>query len=442
MVSFLKHYIRGGSVKSLWQNGIVMPRFEPLKGDCKTDVLIIGGGIAGLLTAFFLQKRNIDYILVEKNTLCTGVSGNTTAKITFQHGLIYNKLLKKHGLVLAKAYLDANRNALEKYRELSRDIDCDYQEKSNFVYSLNNRPKIEKELEALEKIGYTAKLCEKLPLPFDTVGAVEFKNQAQFHPLKFLSQISEGLNIYENTFVKEMIGNTAVTDGGKIEAKNVVVATHFPFINKHGLYSLKLYQHRSYAIAFENAPDVGGMYVDESKSGMSFRNYSDLLIVGGGDHRTGKQGGNWQELRDFARVKYPNSREKFHWAAQDCMTLDEIPYIGKYSKHTDCLFVASGFNKWGMTGAMAAAEILCDLIEEKDNEFAKLFDPSRNMLTPQLALNGFESVANLLSLSTKRCPHLGCALKWNEAEHSWDCSCHGTRIDEQGRILDNPANGK
>lgn len=222
----------------------------------------------------------------------------------------------------------------------------------------------------------------------------------------------------------------------------MVVATHFPFINKHGLYSLKLYQHRSYAISLENAPDVGGMYVDESKSGMSFRNYSDLLIVGGGDHRTGKQGGNWQELRDFARVKYPNSREKFHWAAQDCMTLDEIPYIGKYSKHTDRLFVASGFNKWGMTGAMAAAEILCDLIEEKDNEFAKLFDPSRNMLTPQLALNGFESVANLLSLSTKRCPHLGCALKWNEAEHSWDCPCHGTRIDEQGRILDNLANGK
>ncbi len=437
-----KHYLRGGSVKSLWQNGIVMPRFEPLNGDCKTDVLIIGGGIAGLLTAYFLHKRNIDYILVEKNTLCTGVSGNTTAKITFQHGLIYHKILKRNGIAAAKAHLDANCNALEKYRELCRDIDCDYQVKDNFVYSLNDSAKIEKELEALSKIGYDASFCRDLPLPFDTVGGVKFPSQAQFHPLKFLSHISQGLNIYENTFVKEMIGNTVVTDYGKIEAKNVVVATHFPFINKHGLYSLKLYQHRSYAIALENAPDVDGMYVDEGKKGMSFRNYEGLLIVGGGDHRTGKQGGNWHELRDFARVKYPNSREKFHWATQDCMSLDEMPYIGRYSKHTDRLFVASGFNKWGMTGAMAAAEIICDLIEEKNNEFASLFDPSRNMLTFQLAKNGFESVTNLLSFSTKRCPHLGCALKWNEAEHSWDCPCHGTRIDEQGRILDNPANGQ
>lgn len=419
-----------------------MPHFEHLQGDCKTDVLIIGGGIAGLLTAYFLHQKNIDCILVEKNTLCSGVSGNTTAKITFQHGLIYHKLVKSSGVDGAKAYLQANRNAFEKYRELCLNIDCDYQVKNNFVYSVDNRQKIEKELEALNEIGYSASLCEKLPLPFDTAGAVEFKNQAQFHPLKFLASISKNLQIFENTFVKEMVGNTAVTDYGKIDAKNVVVATHFPFINKHGGFYLKLYQHRSYALALEKAPDVGGMYVDESKTGLSFRNYGDLLILGGGDHRTGKYGGNWRELRDFARVNYPESKEKFHWAAQDCMSLDEIPYIGKYSKRTQRLFVASGFNKWGMTGAMAAAELLCDLITEKDNDFAHIFDPSRSVFKPQLLVNGFETVTNLLSFSTKRCPHLGCALKWNDAEHSWDCPCHGTRIDEQGKILDNPANGR
>lgn len=419
-----------------------MPRFEPLKGDCKTDVLIIGGGIAGLLTAYFLKERSVDCVLVEKNTLCSGVSGNTTAKITFQHGLCYHKLLKKQGEAVAKAYLEANRNAFEKYRELCRDNDCDYETKDNFVYSLNNGSKIEKELEALGKIGCEASLCKELPLPFETAGAVKISSQAQFHPLKFLRHISSVLNVYENTFVKEISDNTAVTDHGRIEAENVVVATHFPFINKHGLYPLKLYQHRSYAVALAEAPDVNGMYVDESKNGMSFRNSANLLIVGGGDHRTGKRGGSWQELRDFARLNYPGSREQFHWAAQDCMSLDEMPYIGKYSKRTNRLFVASGFNKWGMTGAMAAAEILCDLIEEKDNKFAQIFDPSRNILTPQLALNGFESVTNLLSFSTRRCPHLGCALRWNEAEHSWDCPCHGTRINRQGKILDNPANGK
>lgn len=428
-------------MKSLWQDGNIMPHFGHLNGDCKTDVLIIGGGIAGLLTAYFLHQRNIDYILVEKNTLCSGVTGNTTAKITFQHGLIYQKLVKNIGVDGAKTYLKANQNAFKKYSDLCRKIACDYQVKNNFVYSLDDRRKIEKELDALNKIGYLANFCKNLPLPFDTVGAVEFKNQAQFHPLKFLAHISKNLNIYENTFVKEMIGNTAVTDFGRIEAKNVVVATHFPFINKHGGFSFKLYQHRSYAVALKNAPDVGGMYVDESKKGMSFRNYADCLIVGGGDHRTGKNGGNWQGIRDFVKVNYPESSEKFHWATQDCMSLDDIPYIGKYSKHTKRLFVASGFNKWGMTGAMVAAELLCDMIEEKDNDFAHIFDPSRSVLKPQLLVNGFETVSNLLSFSTKRCPHLGCALKWNDAEHSWDCPCHGTRIDEQGKIIDNPANG-
>lgn len=419
-----------------------MPRFEPLQGDCKTDVLIIGGGIAGILTAYFLQQKNIDYILVEKNTLCSGTTGNTTAKITFQHGLIYHKLLRSKGTHFAKVYLQANRNAFEKYHELCKKIDCDYQMKSNFVYSPDNKKKIEKELAALEKIGYKANYCESLPLPIDTVGAVEFKNQAQFHPLKFLAAISKNLNIYEKTFVKEMIGNTAVTDYGKIEAKNVVVATHYPFINKHGGFYLKLYQHRSYVIALENAAEVDGMYVDESKTGLSFRNYGNLLLLGGGDHRTGKHGGNWREIRDFARVNYPDSREKFYWAAQDCMSLDEVPYIGAYSKHTTRLFVASGFNKWGITGAMVSAQILCDLIAEKNNDFAHIFDPSRSVLRSQLFVNGFETVTNLLSFSTKRCPHLGCALKWNDAEHTWDCPCHGTRIDEQGKILDNPANGK
>lgn len=241
--------------------------------------------------------------------------------------------------------------------------------------------------------------------------------------------------------MREMEGTTAVTDRARISAGKVIVTTHFPMINKHGSYFLKLYQHRSYVTALENAQNVDGMYVDESRTGFSFRNYGDLLLLGGGGHRTGKSGGNWDELRQFAREQYPRATERYFWAAQDCMSLDHIPYIGRYSKNTADLYTASGFNKWGMTGAMLSAVLLSDRICGRHNGFEEAFDPSRSIIRPQLFVNGFESIKNLLTPTKKRCPHLGCALKWNPAEHSWDCACHGSRFDESGKVLDNPANG-
>ncbi len=429
------------SIKSLWQEGTELRKFPSPERDIQTDVLIIGGGITGLLTAFFLEQKGVNYTLVEKGRICSGTTANTTAKITFQHGFIYNKLLRSMGYTAAKTYLTAHKAAFEKYAELCKNTDCDYEIKDNFVYTLNDREKAEKECEALDRIGYRAKFCDGLPLPVKTAGAVCFLNQAQFNPLKFLSAISQNLNILENTSVKEMIGCTAVTDKGKIKAEKVIVTTHFPFINKHGSYSLKLYQHRSYVLALENAQQVSGMYVDESDTGLSFRNYGEYLLLGGGGHRTGKPGGNWKELRDFAELNYPQAKEKYFWAAQDCMSLDGMPYIGNYSKNTPNLYTASGFNKWGMTGAMLSAMILSDTVLDKENRYAELFSPSRSMLKPQLFINGFESVAGLLTVSEKRCPHLGCVLKWNSAEHSWDCPCHGSRFDENGKVLNNPANG-
>lgn len=429
-------------MKSIWQKTTELPSFPVLEGDVKTDVLIIGGGITGILTAHLLKENGVECMLVEKHKICEGTTGHTTAKITFQHGLIYQKILASDGVETAHKYLQANRLAFDKYAQLCGEIDCDYERKNNFVYSVEDRKTLEQEMSALSKIGYNAQLCEKLPLPIKTVGAVMFPEQAQFHPLKFLSVIAQELPIYENTFVKEMRGNTAITDRGTIRAKNVIVTTHFPFINKHGSYFLKLYQHRSYVIALENAQNVDGMYVDESKTGLSFRNYGDYLLFGGGGHRTGKQGGNWTELRQFARRHYPSSTEYCYWAAQDCISLDGMPYIGQYSDRTTRLFTASGFNKWGMTGAMLSAILLCDMVQGKKNEYADVFSPSRSILKPQLFVNGFEAAANMLSITNKRCPHLGCALHWNSAEHSWDCACHGSRFDENGKVLDNPANGK
>lgn len=428
-------------MKSLWNENISRSDFPTMKNDIKTDVLIIGGGIAGIMTAYFLQEKGVPYVLAEKDRICGGTTGNTTAKITFQHGLIYDKILRGEGVEKAKAYLQANCKAFEKYAELCKNIDCDYEIKDNYVYSLNDRKKLENEMNALSKIGYDAVFAERLPLPINVAGAVCFKNQAQFHPLKFLFSIAKDLNIYEHTFVREMIGTTAVTSGGKIHADKVIVTTHFPFINKHGSYFLKLYQHRSYVIALGNAPNVDGMYVDECKTGYSFRNYNNLLLLGGGGHRTGKNGGNWNELRRFKEKYYPNATEKYFWAAQDCISLDSMPYIGRYSKSTPNLYTASGFNKWGMTGAMLSAMLLSDMVCGIRNDFEEVFSPSRNIIKPRLFINGFEAAKNLITPTKKRCPHLGCALKWNPAEHSWDCACHGSRFSENGKVLDNPANG-
>jgi glycine/D-amino acid oxidase-like deaminating enzyme len=428
-------------MKSLWEDTSEQTNFDSLKSNIKTDVLIIGGGMCGILCAYMLERAGADYVLAEAETVCGGITKNTTAKITSQHGLIYDKLLRSFGDEKARQYLNANEAAVLEFYKLCRDIDCGFEEKDAYVYSLDDRRKIEKEVAALKTLGYSAELVESLPLPFPVAGAVRFKNQAQFHPLRFIAEISKGLRIYEDTKVLELVGTKAITNRGIITADKIIVATHFPFINKHGSYFLKMYQHRSYVIALEGAQQVDGMYVDEAMKGMSFRNYGNLLLIGGGDHRTGKKGGNWRELREFAKEHYPDAVERYCWATQDCMTLDGVPYIGPYSAKTHGLFVATGFNKWGMTSSMAAAMILTDMVLDRKNPNAEVFSPSRCILRPQLAVNAFEAVVNLLTPSTKRCPHLGCALKWNALERTWDCPCHGSRFTEDGRLIDNPATG-
>ena len=166
-----------------------------------------------------------------------------------------------------------------------------------------------------------------------------------------------------------------------------------------------------------------------------------MLLLGGGGHRTGKNGGNWSVLEQFAAKYLPDSHEVCRWATQDCMTLDGIPYIGQYSKRTPDFYVATGFNKWGMTSSMAAAKILTDMVMGKNTPYAEVFSPSRSILHPQLLINAYEAMVNLLTISDKCCPHMGCALKWNPQEQSWDCPCHGSRFTHQGKLIDNPSTG-
>ena len=424
---------------SIWTENVTLPGFASLAGDVRTDVLIIGGGLVGILCAHALQEDGVDYALIEADRILHGVTRNTTAKITSQHGLVYHKLLRRFGAEKARQYFRSNEQALERYALMAQNVDCDFQWQDNVVYAADFTDKLVEELGALEELGIPAEFVDHLDLPMKTAGGIRFPNQAQFHPLKFGTAIAKDLKIYENTRAIAFRGNTVHTDRGTITAKKIIVATHFPMNNKHGSYFLKLYQSRSYVLGLENVPGADGMYVDENDRGFSFRNYGELLLLGGGGHRTGKPGGGWKELEDFAKAHYPNARIRGRWATQDCMTLDDLPYIGQYSSRTPDLFVATGFNKWGMTNAMVAADVLRDLVQGRGNACADLFLPSRSILRPQLASNALEAAKSLLTFSKPRCPHMGCALHWNPQEHSWDCPCHGSRFTQTGKLQDNPA---
>ncbi len=426
-------------MESIWQKELIKPDFDTPDGNIKTDVLIIGGGIAGILCAHMLKEAGVDCVIAEAKSICDGVTKNTTAKVTLHHGAIFDKMIRRYGVEAAALYVEANNKALQKYRELAQSIDCDFKDEVSYVYSRTDRDKIKKEVLALKRLGCDVSFAKESELPFEIAGAAVMKGQAQFHPLKFAYSLAKNLNIYENTEVLKLLPDSALTKHGEIKAKKIIVATHFPLLNKYGLYFLKMYQHRSYVLALKNAPLVNGIYVDEAEKGMSFRSYGDMLLLGGGGHRTGKQGGGWQELEDFAAVYYPNASEVCRYAAQDCKTLDDIAYIGNYCKSTPSFYVSTGFNKWGMTTAMVAASILTDLIKGKKNKYSNVFAPNRSILHKQLFINAGESTLGLLTPTAPRCTHLGCALKYNKQEHSWDCACHGSRFTKDGRVIDNPA---
>ena len=426
-------------MNSVWKVSSVLPKFPKLEKNLETDVLIIGGGLCGVLCAYMLKNAGVDYVLLESDRICGKTTENTTAKITTQHGLIYGRIAKSRGLDFARQYYDANNEALNEYKRLCKGIECDFSECDAYIFTQNNEKKLTDEYELLLKLGIEAELLDTLSIPFEVNKAIKFPNQACFNPLKFVSVIAKDLNIYENSRVEELIKTTAKANGHMVKAKRIIVATHFPFINKHGLYYLKLFQHRSYVLALENTHEIKNMYINDTSYGLSLRSYNGLTLLGGEGHRTGKASYGWQGLEKIASRYFPNARIKYRWATQDCMTLDGVPYIGKYSLFSDNLYVATGFNKWGITSSMVAARLLCDLISGKENRYERLFSPSRSILKPQLVVNSAEAIGNLLSFKAKRCPHLGCALVWNKQERSWDCPCHGSRFDEKGHVLDGPA---
>lgn len=427
-------------MKTIWTE-TEMPAFSPLRGEKRTDVLVIGGGLTGLLCAHALKEAGVSCIVCEAGEIGGGVTRGTTAKVTAQHGLCYEKLRARFGTERAAAYLWANLRAVEQYRELAQKIPCAFSDAPAYVYSRTGTDALEQELRALEAMGYHAEFAKTAELPFPTDGAVKFPAQGQLDPMMLLAGLAKGLEIYSHARIVSLHGTHAATEQGRIFADKIIVATHFPFWNLHGSYFLKLYQQRSYVLALENAPLPAGMYIDAAENGLSFRTAKGTLLLGGGGHRTGKQGGGFAELRAFAAQAYPGAREWGAWAVQDCMSLDGLPYIGRYAAQLGRIFVATGYSKWGFTNAMVAANLLTDLVLGRENGLAEVVSPSRSMLHVQLLKNGGEAVRSLLTPTVPRCPHLGCALKWNPQEHSWDCPCHGSRFTQAGKLLDGPATG-
>ncbi len=460
-----------------------------LQGDISTEVAVIGAGLAGVLTAYMLQERGISVVVIEQNQVGSGITKNTTAKITSQHGLIYQKLLRYKGEERAREYARANQMAIQKFEEISSNlnIDCDYEILPNYIYSLKSEQKIRREVEAAKRIGLPATYTRDTTLPFQVKAAVRLDNQAQFHPIKFLEGVAGKLTIYENTKITEIKKDgLIITEQGKVKAKSIVIATHYPFINTPGYYFLRLHQERDYLTALQGWEKgnntLDGMYLDEDKNGFTFRTYQNYLLCGGGYHRTGDNNpiNSYEKIETAVKKWFPEASIKYTWSNQDCITPDGVPYIGRYSARTPNIYVATGFNKWGMSSSMVAAQIISDLIINNESEYQKVYYPRRLMFSgSKVLLKDTGIIAkNLLSehlkiskdklgeiqpnkagiinyngqkygvyrdkedryyFVTTKCPHLGCSLEWNQNELTWDCPCHGSRFDYRGRLISNPA---
>lgn len=441
--------------------------------DIYWDVIVVGAGLAGLLTAYYLQEMGKKVLVLEAKTVASGQTERTTAKITSQHALKYTCLVKDMGRKNASLYAMANEMAIREYeRFISKNrIKCDFKRVPAYLYTLQEKEisKLEEEAKLAKSFGIDAFFTTQTELPFPVKGAVCFRNQAQFSPLEFVKFLSDRLKILEYTKVIKIKGHQVITSDAVFEADKIVMTTHYPILNVPGFYFLRQHQERSYVLALsdfkisdekswnsdtdslENYPikyeKLEGMYYGIDKNGLSLRQAGDYLLLGGSSHRTGENcsGQAYEFLRTAANEHFPGRSESACWAAQDCMPHDGIPFIGKYSMFIPNLYVATGFQKWGMTSSMVAAILLRDEICEIQNPYRNLFSPQRmNIIASFLPLMtdvgvSVKGLTKGLFHKKKRCPHMGCELTWNAEEKSWDCPCHGSRFDINGKLLDNPS---
>ena len=469
-----------------------------LEYDTNADICIIGAGISGITTAYYLTKKGFKTVVIERNEIGHGVTGHTTAKITSQHALIYHYLFKQYGIEFAEKYFKANEKAIKNIEEIiiENNIDCDFERKDNYIYTINeeNIEKIKEEAESLKHININAELVEKSDLKLKIKRGIVFKNQAQFNPLKYITGLVKYIlnnngKIYKNslcTDIKRKDGEYEVwANGHKVYAKYVVLATQYPFLKIPGFYFIKMYQASSYVIGIETKEKLPkDMYLSIDEPNFSFRTAGDILLIGGAGHKTGSKvdyNQTYGVLEKKAKELYPDCKIKYKWSTRDSITLDKIPYIGEYSSLMPNMYVMTGFNKWGMTSSNVAANIIVDKISGAENIYEEIFkstrykpivnkDEMKNMLvdsTKSLILDRVKK-ENIKTNDIKNnsgaiidldgtkvgvykneegkayyikpvCTHLGCILEWNDADKTWDCPCHGSRYDKYGKNIYDPA---
>lgn len=443
-------------------------------------------------------------IIERKENIGIGISGHTTAKITSQHGAIYHYLQNQYGLDFAKKYFLANEEAIFNIENIIKEnnIDCGFEKQSSFLYSTSKDEeiKLKNEFDAVSKINKEAKLRTDVKLPLEITSAIEFPNQAMFNPYKYINALADKItkqdgDIFVNTTCydvdKENDMYVCKTENNNIYAKNVVIATHYPFLNIPGFYFSKIYQSSSYVIAISLEgtkwnKDFDGMYINIEKPIYSFRkvnfNGENLLLLGGGGHKTGEMQEKdigYNSLIEAVKKWFPDCKIKYKWSANDCISLDKIPYIGEFSSLYPNIYVGTGFNKWGMTSSYVAGKIVSDKILEKENKYEDIFKATRtnffvnkgevkNMVTDTLKAQVVDRVKEENNSKPEKeegkiierngekigvyidengktfavkpvCTHLGCILSWNKEDKTWDCPCHGSRFDYTGKQIENPA---
>lgn len=452
---------------SYWVDHTRSPGYPALHEDLTVDVAVVGAGIVGITAGYLLKQEGLKVAVIDRNEIARGVTGYTTAKVTSSHGLIYSQLISTFGEDGARTYGRSNEAGKEKIAELveKHSIDCDLERTDNFVYTEEESSvsSIRDEVDAAKRLGLPASFTDETELPFPIKGALKFTDQAQFDPRKYLVRLADevhgdGSHVFENTVVTGVDeGSPCVvqTDGGVVRAKDVIVATHMPILDR-GLFFTKVHSYRSYAIAGSIEGDVlRGMYISTGGSTRSMRSIPTgdggrALLVGGEGHKTGTDedtGMHYERLERWAEHHFGLESPTHRWATQDNVSIDKVPFVGRLTRGSEHVSTATGFGKWGMTNGTASAMILTDHIVGRPNDWAPLFDSKR--INPMASAKKFiqenAEVAThfvgdrLTHRSNPRCTHLGCVLRKNGAEGTWDCPCHGSRFDANGDVIQGPA---
>lgn len=442
-------------IKSFWANGY--QEFPALEADLDVDTLIVGGGLAGISAAYYLGKRGVKTVVIEAKHLGYGTSGNTTAHISSQHDFTYDRYISYFGQIKAAIIAKANEEAIKEIFKICDEeaIKCELVKTDSYLFTKHpeNCYKLKKEFSAVKNTPIKAYLTSQTGLvPFEYELALVYENQAMFHPMQYLHGLADAcgrnrVRIYENTRAIDFKDNRVLTDKGHhITAQNIIIATHFPVINFPGLYFARMYQHRSYNIACKTEQIVNGMWNCIDEDGYTYRMSQDKLIISGQNHRCGSETDipHYKYIEEHAKVVF-KAEIVAKWSAQDCMTADNLPFAGYYSKKDNHLFVMSGFNKWGMTSTNIAGKIIADLITEEKNPYSDIYSPGRKMpaaIIGKTIINNTVTAGSLIGgigrIKNPVCPHMKCKTVFNHDEQTWDCPCHGSRYDKYGDIIDTP----